>query len=155
LEKHNGGRWPIISMDLGNKTVKDFKTQTKLDMKTPQEDTTLQAMEATHVGLQNDKEKAQHPTIRPTDLLPKQKSPKHHKPDIIRAIGYKWNTKGQLVEDTTYKGRRCLKLIECKYSTDTNTLDTITNIHTIYDPLKQAIMRHNRKKILVSKLSPS
>jgi hypothetical protein len=77
-------------------------------MTTPQEDTTLQALEATHDGLQNDKEKTQHPTIIPTDMLPKHKRPKHHKPAIIRAIGYKWNTKGQLVEDTTYKGRRCL-----------------------------------------------
>jgi hypothetical protein len=123
-------------------------------MTTPQEDTTLQALEATHEGLQNDKEKTQHPTIIPTDLLPKQKRPKHHKPDIIRANGCKWSTKGQLVEDTTYKGRRCLQLIECKYSTNTNTLDTITNIHDIYEPLKQATMRHNKKKRLTVQISP-
>ena len=54
LEKHNGGKWPIISMDLGNKTIKDFKSQTETEMTTPQEDTTLQALEATHEGLQND-----------------------------------------------------------------------------------------------------
>jgi hypothetical protein len=51
LEKHHGGRWPIISMDLENKTIKDFKSQTKIEMTTPQEDTTLQALEATHEGL--------------------------------------------------------------------------------------------------------
>ena len=101
MEKHSGGRWPIVSMDCGNRTVKDFKTQMKIEMTTPQEDTTTKAIEATYEGLQNDKEKTQHPTIIPTDLLPKQKRPQHHKPDIIRAIGYKWNTKGQLVEDTT------------------------------------------------------
>jgi hypothetical protein len=145
LEKNKGGRWPIISIDLGNKTVKDFKTQTKIEMITPQNDTTLQALEATHEGFQNDKDKIQHPTIIPTNILPKHKRPKHHKSDIIRAIGYKWNTKDQLVEDPTHKGRRCLQLIECKYSTDTNTLDTVTNIHNIYEPLKQAVMRHNRK----------
>jgi hypothetical protein len=44
-------------MDLGNKTVKDFKTQTKIEMTNPQEDTILQALEATHEGLQNDKDK--------------------------------------------------------------------------------------------------
>jgi hypothetical protein len=76
-------------MDLGNKSVKDFKAQTKIEMTTPQNDTTLQALEATHEGLQNDKEKTQHLTIIPTNLLPKHKRPKHHKPDIKRAIGYK------------------------------------------------------------------
>jgi hypothetical protein len=57
LEKHNEGRWPIVSMDLGNKVIKNFKSQPKIEMTTPQEDTTLQALEATHEGLQNDKEK--------------------------------------------------------------------------------------------------
>ena len=71
LEKHNGGRWSIISMDLGNKAIKNFKSQTKIEMTTSQEDTTLQTLEATHEGLQNDKEKSQHPTIIPTNLLPK------------------------------------------------------------------------------------
>jgi hypothetical protein len=142
LEKHNGGRWPIISMDLGNKSVKDFRIQTKIEMTTPQSDSSLQALEATNEGLQNDKKKSQHPTIIPTNRLPKHKRPKHHKPDIIRAIGYQWNAKSQIVEDPTYKGRRCLQLIECKYSTDSNLLDTITNIHNIYEPLKHAIIRH-------------
>ena len=57
LEKHNGLRWPIVSMDLGIKTIKDFKTHMKIEMTTPQEDTTLQALEATQEGLQNDKAK--------------------------------------------------------------------------------------------------
>jgi hypothetical protein len=33
-------------------------------------------------------------------------------------------------------------------------LDTITNIHNIYEPLKQAIMRHNRKKRLQVQIIP-
>ena len=74
LEKHSGGRWPIVSMDLGKKPVKDFKTQMKIYMTTPQEDTTLQALEASQEGLQNDKEKTQHPTIIPTNLPPNQTS---------------------------------------------------------------------------------
>jgi len=115
-------------------------------MITPQEDTTLQALEANREGLQNDKMKTQHPSIIPTDLLPKHKRPKHHKPGIIRAIGYIRNRHGQLVEDTNSRGRRCIQLIEFKYSADNNTLDTITNIHNIYEPLKQAIQRHDRKK---------
>jgi hypothetical protein len=123
-------------------------------MTTPQDDTTTQAIEATQEGLQIDKEKTQHPTILPTDLLHKHKRPQYHKPDIIRAIGYKWNTKVQLVEDTTYKGRRYIQLIECKYSTNINTLDTITNIHNIYEPLKHAIMRHNRKTRLQVQIIP-
>jgi hypothetical protein len=103
----------------------------KIEMTTPQEDTTLQPREAAQEGLQNDKAKTQHPTIIPTDLLHKHKRPQHYKPGIIRAIGYTRNTQGQLVEDNTYKGRRCLQLIACKYSNDNNILDTITNIHNI------------------------
>ena len=80
-------------------------------MTTPQEVTTLQALKANQEWLQNDKAKIQHPTIIPTDLLPKNKRPQHHKLDIIRAIGYTRNTQGQLVEDRTYKRRRCLQLI--------------------------------------------
>jgi len=60
-------------MELGNKTIKDFKTQTQIEMITPQEDTTLQALDDTRKGLQNDKMKTEHPTIIPTDLLPKHK----------------------------------------------------------------------------------
>ena len=73
----------------------------KIEMTTPQEDTILQALEATHEGLQNDQEKTQHPTIIPTDLLHTHKRPQHYKPDIIKAIGYTRNTQGQLAEDTT------------------------------------------------------
>jgi hypothetical protein len=153
LEKHNGGRMPIVNMDLGTKPSRTLNSN-KIEMPTPQEDTTLQALEATREGLQNDKEKTQHPTIIPTNLLPTHKRPQHYKPNIIRAIGYTRNTQGQLLEDTTYKGRRCLQIIECKYSTYTNTLDNITNIHNIYEPLKQVIMRHTRKKRLVVQIIP-
>jgi hypothetical protein len=83
-------------LDLGNKAIKDFKTQTQIEMITPQEDTTIQALEATREGVQNDKMKTRHPTIIPTELLPKHKRPQNHKPDIIRAIGYKRNTHGNL-----------------------------------------------------------
>jgi hypothetical protein len=73
-------------MDLGSKPVKDFKAQTILETTTPQEDHSLQALQATQEGLQNDKETTKHPTIIPDIIHPKHKRPKHHKPDIIRAI---------------------------------------------------------------------
>ncbi len=104
----NGGRWSIMIMDLGSKPVKDFKAQTKLETATPQEDHTLQTIQATQAtqeGLQNDKETIRHPTIIPENILPKHKRPKHHKPDIIRAIGYIRNSQGRLVEDATCKER--------------------------------------------------
>ena len=100
-----------------------------------------------------DKMKTQHPTIILTDLLPKHKMPQRHKPNIIKAIGYRRNPQG-LVEDTTYIERRCLQFIECKYSTDDNTLDTINNTPNIYEPLKQAIIRHNMKNIIMVQIIP-
>ena len=138
LEKHNEGRWPIVSMHLENKTAKDFKTQTRFEMTTPQTNPTLHALiKATHERLQNDKTTTTwHPTIIPTNLLLKHKRPQRHIPDIIRAIGYIRNSQGHRVDDTSYKGRRCLQLIECKYSADCNTLYTINYIHNIYEPLK-------------------
>ena len=45
--------------------------------------------------------------------------------------------------------RRCLQLIECKYSKDSNILETIEHIHTIYEPLKHAIQLHNNGRIQV------
>jgi hypothetical protein len=99
-------------MDLRNKTIKDFKTQTQLEMTTSETDTTLQALEATQEGLQKDKIITQRPTIIPTNLLPKPNTPQHYKPIIIRANGYRRNSRGQLVEDTAYIGRRCIHLVE-------------------------------------------
>jgi hypothetical protein len=148
LQTHNGGRWPILGMDLGNKPVKDFKAQTNKETTTTQEDHTLQSIEATHEGLQNYKANIKHPII-PNTILRKHKRPKHHKPDIIRAIVYIMNSRGALVEDTTYKGRRCLQLIDYKYSTDNNMLDIIDRIHKIYAPLKQAIQLHNNGRMQV------
>jgi hypothetical protein len=111
LQTHNGGKWPILSMDLGNKPVNNFKAQTHIETTTTQEDQRLQSTEAAQEGLQNDKAAIKHPTIIPNTILPKHKRPKHHKPDIIRAIGYSINSRGALVAGPTYRGRRCLKLI--------------------------------------------
>ncbi len=129
--------------------MKDFKTQTLLEKIATQEDHTLQSIETTQEGLQNDKIHTKHPTIIPNTILPNHKRPKHHKPDIIRAIGYIINSKGALVADPTYRGRKCLQIIECKYSIVSNILETIEHIHTIYEPLKQAIQLHNNGRIQV------
>ena len=109
----------------------------------------MQSIEATQEGLQNDKSNRKHLTIIPSTILPKHKRQKHHKPDLIRGTRYNINSRGALVKDTTYRGRRCLQLIECKYSTDSNMSDIIGHIHTIYTPLKQAIQLHNNGRIQV------
>ncbi len=108
LETHNIGRWPILSMDLERKPASDFTTQTHI---TPQEDHSLQPLETTQQGLQNDKGNANHPTIIPIALLPKHRKPTQHKPEIIRAIRYTTHSHGSLVEDTTYRGRKCLQIV--------------------------------------------
>ncbi len=79
--------------DPGKKPVKDFKTQTHVEKITTQEDHTLQPIEVTQEGLQNDKANTQQPTTIPIAILPKHKRPKHHKPDIIRAVGYTMSSK--------------------------------------------------------------
>jgi hypothetical protein len=136
-------------MDLGSTPVKDFTTQTYLEKTNSQHDPSLQSIDPTQEGLQDDKTHIINPTIIPTNILPNHKRPTHHKPDIIRVVGYKLNSQGMLIEDTTYKGRRYIQIIEGKYSTDSNILETITNIYTIYEPLKQAILQHNRGRLEV------
>jgi len=75
----------------------------------------------------------------PEYILPAQHRPAHHRPDLIRAVGYKYGPEGKLIKDPTYKGRRQLQLIECKYSTNGNIQEIINHILTIYEPLKQAL----------------
>ena len=86
------------------------------------------------------------PTSLPEYILPAHHRPTHHKPNIIRAIGYRIGPDGKLKEDPTYRGRRQLQLIECKYSTDGNITDIIDHIYTIYEPLKQALQTHGTLK---------
>ena len=79
-----------------------MEEESQIEVTSPQEDHSLQAWEATQEGMQNAKATTQHPTTKPTSLLSKQKRPQHHKPDIIRAIEYQRNPRGQWVEDTAY-----------------------------------------------------
>ncbi len=88
MEEHNGGRWPIVSMDLGNKIIKNFKNQMKTEMTTPQENTTLQTLEAAQEGLQKEgKNTTPHLNIhRPSSQTQKTTTlqTKHHKSHWIR-----------------------------------------------------------------------
>jgi hypothetical protein len=61
---------------------------------------------------------------------------------MIMAIGCIINSNGQLIPDPTYRGRRQIQIVECKYSTDGNTQAVIEHIYNIYEPLKQALQTH-------------
>ncbi len=75
-----------------------------------------------------------------------QHRPKHHKPDLIRAVGFTLNKQGKLVKDLIYRGRRQIQIIECKYSTDCNIQTIIEHIYEIYEPLRQALQTHGALK---------
>jgi hypothetical protein len=68
--------------------------------------------------------------------------PAHHKPDLIRAIRYTIDPTCQLLGDPTFRGRRQLQIIECKYSTYGNTQANIGHVYTVYKALKQALKTH-------------
>jgi hypothetical protein len=91
---------------------------------------------STKEGLQDDKsDNPAYPQPIPDYVLHPQHGPKHHKPDLIRAIGSTLNTQGKLVKDLTYRGQRQIQIIECKYSTDGTMQTIIDPTRDIYDPL--------------------
>ena len=99
LQNTNGGRWPILGLDLGNTSTKDFKTL-------PQDNTEYPAAQLPQIlhpeeeGLRNDKPNtATHPQTIPEYILPPQHRSTHHKPDMIKAIGYTINSNGKLIPD--------------------------------------------------------
>jgi hypothetical protein len=57
-------------------------------------------------------------------------------------VGFHLNKQGKLVKDLTYRGRRQIQIIECKYSTDGNIKIIIDHIYEIYEPLRQALQTH-------------
>jgi hypothetical protein len=128
-------------MDLGKKTATDLTT-----IQIPQLDTELAQLESiTHPnqeGIQDDKANTTYPQTIPEHILPAQHRPKHHRPDLIRAVGCTTTPEGRLTKGLTYMGRRHLQIIECKYSTDDNTHDIIDHIYNIYEPLKLALQTH-------------
>ena len=118
LTQENGGRWPILAMDLGIQPTRDFNQQ----LETCRADT-LPAPDCSPDSEQDPDTKpdSHYSTSIPAYLLPTQYRPEHYKPDIVRAVGYylDQDTKA-LIPDPEFQGRRTLQLIECKYATDTN-----------------------------------
>jgi hypothetical protein len=98
---------------------------------------------STQKGLQDDKtNNPEYPQTIPDYVLPPQHKPKHHKPDIIRAVGYTLNTQGKLVKNLTYRGQRKIQVIESKYSTNVNIQTIIDHIYDIYEPLRLALQTY-------------
>ena len=58
-------------MDLGSWPVKHLKAHAQIKTTMPQDDHSLQTLEATQEGLQNDKATRKHPTLIANTLLPK------------------------------------------------------------------------------------
>jgi len=125
-------------MKLGHKPVIDLNT-----LPIPPLDTKQAQLEAikhpNQEGIQDDKADSNYPQTIPEYILPAQHKPTHHRPELIRAVGYIITPEGRLTKDLTYGGERQLQLMECKYSTDGNILDIIDHIYTIYEPLKLAL----------------
>ena len=61
-------------------------------------------------------------------------------------MGFTLNKQGRLVKYLTYRGRRQIQIIECKYSTDNNIQTIIDHIYDIYEPLRQALLTHGTLK---------
>ena len=140
LQESNGGRWPILAMDLGRKPIKDFEA-------TPVAEIIRHTTSSPPLGATSDpedgwKDSAPQTTV-PEYILPKHSRPRHYKPDMVRAVGFYQAPDGTLAPDPNYHGRRYLQLIECKYSTDHDSQDIIANINEKYRPLVDAIRAHN------------
>ena len=130
-------------MDLGTGPVRDFRTQLTHEINHLREDPRFPLVSPETEGTQNDKiSNHYYPTTLPEYILPQEHRPAHYKPDLIRAIGYKFDAQGNLEEDNTYTGRRIIQLIECKYCTDTNMHTTIEHIRELYEPLRHNLMLH-------------
>jgi len=98
--------WPILCADLGNKPVTDFNNL-PADIDTSSHTHNQGITHALQEGLQEDKLKnPDYPQSIPDYVLHPQHKPKHHNPDLIRAVGYTLKTQGKLVKDLTYRGQR-------------------------------------------------
>ena len=94
----------------------------------------------------NQKTRSTHNPYPTTYILHPQHKPRHHKPDLIRAVGFTLNTQGKLVKDLTYRGRRQIQIIECKYSTKGSIQTIIDHIYDIYEPLRLALQTYGTLK---------
>ena len=82
----------------------------------------------------------------PEYILHPQHLPNHHKPYLIRAVGFTINKQGKLVKDLTYRGPRQIQIIECKYSTNGNIQTIIEHIYEIYEPFRQTLQTYGTLK---------
>jgi hypothetical protein len=83
---------------------------------------------------------------KPEYIHPAHNRPTHNRLDLVKAVGYTFGPSGKHIRDPTFQGRRQIQLIERKYSSDGNTQEIIDHIHTIYEPLKQALQTHGTLK---------
>jgi len=90
--------------------------------------------------MQDVKANSNYPQTIPEHILPAKHRLKHHRPDLIRAIGYIITPEGRLTKDLK------LQIIECKYCTDGNTHDITGHNYVIYEPLKLAHQTHGTIK---------
>jgi hypothetical protein len=98
-------------------------------------------------GLQDDKsENPDYPQSIPDYVLHLQHKPKHHKPDLIRAVEYTLHIQGKLIKDLTYHDQRQIQSIECKYSTDGNIQTIIEHVYATYEPLRLLFQTHGTLK---------
>jgi hypothetical protein len=131
---------------LGHKPVTNFSNLTP-DTDTPPCSHHHDIKHSTQEGLQDNKlDNPDYPQTIPDYILHPQHLSKHHKPDLIRAVGFTINKQGKLVKDLTYRGQRQLQIIERKYSTDGSIQTIIEHIHEIYEPLRQALQTHGTLK---------
>ena len=94
LQKSNGGRWPILCEDYGHKPITHFSNIT-VDIATSSHTHYQGITHSLQEGLQDDiSRNPDYPQFIPDYVLHPQYKPKHHKPDLIRAIGYTLNTQG-------------------------------------------------------------
>ena len=120
LLKSSGGRWAILGVDLGNKIVTDF-TNLNPDVEATPHTHLRGITHSQQEGLQDNKSNDPDcPQSIPDYILLAHHNTKHHRPDLIRAVGYTLNTQGKLVKHLTYRCQRQIQLIKCKYSTDRN-----------------------------------
>ncbi len=93
-----------MGVDLGNTPVANFHKHT-----IKEEDTVPSYLppipHPDQEGLQDDKQTDNdtHQTILDY-ILPAQHIPKHHRPDLVRAVGYTLGPNGKLTKDYLYRG---------------------------------------------------
>jgi hypothetical protein len=120
LQNTDGGRWPVVGMHMGHKPVTDFNTLTTPPLDTEQ--TQLEAIKhPNQEGTQHDKADSTYPQTIPEYILPAQHRPKHHRPDLIWAVGFTLTPKGGLTKDLTYRGQDSYR------SSNANTPRTATS----------------------------